>query len=450
MPDTLHYPHLAERVRGQKDLQPMLYGDFDFDAQPYRLATEPEDTSSLPGWVADRSDTLADPRVIELISTTTLLGDVVADPYASLMAERPFKELIEMLKLACREGIDAVPDAPPELCEFIASMEANPDWLDMELVEEGARQARIPAAFVSPLVTRGAFVATFMNTYAALPMALTGALGGRKAARRVNETASFFALTTLPGALERGGLGFEAAAMVRLMHSMVRYNALKRSDRWDPSIYGIPVPQVDQMPAGMLGVYLLAAGVRRGGRSEFTNGERALVEFTRYRCFLLGLPEELLPATVDEIVHVMHARAALLRDDFDDETCGALVRATMGAYLRAGDTIFDLAAEAVEKSYGKASFIRLFVDGDRKRAAAMGVDFGLGDALRIAGTAPLLFGQFLAVRTVADRIPLLRPVVDAYAIGVIKLCLAAYGNPEFTTDAEKYTPVKLATAAAAG
>src|SRR5689334_11456296 len=223
MPDAaVHYPALAERVRSQKDLQPRLYGEVDFDAQPYRLATEPDDESSLPGWVADRAPLLEDERVVELISTGTMLGDVVADPYAALMAERPFKELIDMLQLACREGIDAVPAAPPELEEFIASMEVTPDWLDMDLVEEGARQARIPAAFLSPFVTRGAFVATFMNTYAALPMALTGALGGSKAARRVNETASYFAVTTLPGALERFGPGFEASAMVRLMHSMVR------------------------------------------------------------------------------------------------------------------------------------------------------------------------------------------------------------------------------------
>src|SRR5262249_46758034 len=156
---------------------------------------------------------------------------------------------------------------------------ATPDWIDMDLVEEGARHARIPAAFVAPFVTRGAFIATFMNTYAALPMALTGALGGRRAAKRVNETSSFFTVTTLPGALDRYGPGFEAAAMVRLMHSMVRYNALKRSQRWDLHVYGIPVPQVDQMPAGLINIYFLAANLRRKGRSEFTARERAIVEF---------------------------------------------------------------------------------------------------------------------------------------------------------------------------
>ena len=440
MPEPMHHPELAERVRRQRDLQPVLYGDVDFAAKPYRLATEPGDESSLPRWVAPREPILADERVVELISTATMLGDVVGDPYASLMAERSFKELVDMLRVACREGIEAVPAPPPELEAFIASMEVTPDWLDMELVEEGARQARIPAAFAAPFVTRGAFVATFMNTYAALPMALTGALGGRRAARRVNETASFFAVTALPGALGRLGPGFEAAAMVRLMHSMVRYNALKRSDRWDVGVYGIPVPQVDQMPAGLINIYLLAAQVRRGGRSRFTDAERALVEFGRYRCVLLGLPEELLPASPDEILHVMNARAALLRDGFDDTTCGELVRATMSAYLRADDTPFDRVADAVERSYSKAFFIRVFRGGDRKAARAMGVSFGVGDVVRIGVTAPFVFGRMAAV-TAASRIPVLRDITDSYAIRVLRRRLASYGKPEFTTDAESYTPV---------
>jgi hypothetical protein len=448
MHEQLHYPDLAARVHSQAELQPELYGEVDFTAQPYRLAVGRDDVSSLPRWVGDRDAILDDGRVVELISTATMLGDVVADPYATLMAEHPFKDLIDMLKQACREGVESVPDAPRELAAFIAAMEPTPEWLDMDLVEAGARRARVPAAFLAPFVTRGAFVATFMNQYAALPMALTGALGGRRAAKRVNETSSFFAVTALPGALGRHGPGFEAAAMVRLMHSMVRYNALKRSDRWDLDVYGIPVPQVDQMPAGLLEIYLLAANIRRKGRSQFTDSERALVEFGRYRCFLLGLPQELLPADPDAILHVLNARAALLRGGFDDETCGELVRATMSAYLRADDTPFDRAAEAVEKSYSKAFFIRAFAGGKRETAREMGVQFGLGDVVRIGVTAPFVIGRMVTV-TAASRIPGLRAVTDSYAIRVLKRRLATYGKPEFATDAETYTPVVQPAAAAA-
>ena len=438
-----YYPELAQRVRSQRDLQPDLYGDFDFDQQPDRLTTEPGVKSALPTWVADRAAILEDDRVLELISTATLLGDVVADPYAALMASHSAAHLIDMLKTACRRGIEAVPDAPPELVSFIAAMEAAPQWIDFDLVREGARQERIPAALLAPFITRGAFIATFTNTYAALPMALTGALSGKRAARRVNETASFFAVTTLPGALDRYGPGFEAAAMVRLMHSMVRYNALKKSDKWDikwdKAIYGVPVPQVDQMPAGMIGQYLLARKVRRQGRTEFTAEERAVVEFARYRCFLLGLPEELLPAEPADIIHVMHARSALLRHGFDS-ICAELVRGTMAAYLRPDTTLFDRCADAVEKSFSKLTFVRAFCGGDRDVAEAMGVSLEPTDLVRIALTAPFIIGRFTAVSH-ASRIPVLRDITDAYVIGLIKLRLATYGKPEFTTDATHYTQV---------
>ncbi|MCK9249083.1 MAG: oxygenase MpaB family protein [Solirubrobacteraceae bacterium] len=436
---TLHHPELARRVREQAVRQPRLYGDLDLTARPYRLAIGPDDESSLPGWAGDRDELLADEELVELMSTATMLGDVVADPYASLMAERSFKELVDLLHRACRDGIDAVPDAPPELRALIAAMEATPEWLDMDLVEEGARHARIPSALVAPWVTRGAFLATFVNTYAALPMALTGALGGRKAARRVNETASFFAVTTLPGALDRHGPGFEAAAMVRLMHSMVRYNALKRSDRWDFDVYGVPIPQVDQMPAGMIGQYLSATRALREGRTTFTPRERALIEFGRYRCYLLGLPEELLPTEPGPIVRVMHGRAAMLRDGFDDDTCGALVRATMDAWLRPDRTPVDRALELVERSFGKSFFVRAFAGGNRDAARRMGVPINPLERAVATATAPLVFGS-VAAFVAADRIPVVRDVADASLVQLLKWQLASYGHPEFVTDHATYTP----------
>src|SRR3954451_15174128 len=164
MAAPLHFPELAERVRSQRDALPSLYGDVDFTTQPYRLTLDPGDESSLPKWVAGRDELLDDERAMELMSTATMLGDVVADSYAALMEQQSLKSLIDMLQLAGREGIDAVPGAPPELERFIASMEQQPDWLDMDLVREGARHERIPQALIAPYVIRGAFTATFLNT----------------------------------------------------------------------------------------------------------------------------------------------------------------------------------------------------------------------------------------------------------------------------------------------
>lgn len=430
---------LRERVRLQRDELPGMYGDIDFDLVPERLALGPDDVSDLPPFVRiTRDELLADTELIDTMTTATMLGDVVCDAYVARMPDFGMQRLIEMVRVACRDGIDAVEGAPTELVSFIEAMETVPEWIDLDLVERGARSERVSAAFAAPFAIRGAFLATFINEYAALPMAITGSLSDKRAARRVNETASFFATTVLPGGMRRDGPGFEAAAMVRLMHSMVRYNALRKSDKWDQARFGIPIPQVDQMPAGLISSFLLSAEVIRSGRSEFDDDERAQIEMARYRCHLLGLPEELLPTEPHTMVRVFLARAATLRKGFDDATCGELVRATMGAYLRPDRSIPNQVAESFERSFSTAFFIKFFLDGDADRAAEMGVHLDHGDKLKVAAAAPFIYGRLQAVRLL-DRIPPLRPVTDAWVTWTLRQRLRSYGHPEFRTDASTYT-----------
>lgn len=432
---------LQARVRHQRDELPVLYGDVDFDLVPERLALGPDDESDLPDHVkVSRAELLADHELVELMTTATMLGDVVCDAYVCLLPELGMQRLIEMVRTACRDGIDAVEDAPAELVAFIEAMEATPDWIDRDLVERGARAERVGAALVAPFAIRGAFLATFINEYAALPMAITGSLSDKRAAQRVNETASFFATTVLPGGMERHGPGFEAAAMVRLMHSMVRYNALRRSTRWDQERFGIPIPQVDQMPAGLIGAFLLSAEVVREKR-DFTEDERAQIETSRYRCFLLGLPEELLPTDPEGIVRVFLARAATLRKGFDDDTCGALVRATMAAYLRPDRSLPNRIGELIERSFSTTFFVKAFLNGDKQRAAEMGVELTPADLAIVALAGPFIIGRAKAVQLLR-QVPPLRPPVDAYVTWLLRQRLRSYGHPEFKTDASTYRHAK--------
>jgi hypothetical protein len=428
---------LWDQVRSQAVVTPAIYGTVDFDAVPERFAGaagEPNELRTVSE--AERAQLLADDRLMTLIRAYTVMGDRVADPYAALMPEYGFKRLIEMLEQACRHGIASVADAPPELRSFIAAMETVPDWLDMAMVEEGARIERAPMAIMSPIAIRAAFIATFMNRYSALPMALTGTLSNASAARRIKETATFFATSVLPGALARDGEGFRAAAMVRLMHSMVRFNAMRKG-RWDVSIYGIPIPQVDQMPAGLIGVTMMAAGVLREGRSEFTAQERARVELSRYRCYLLGLPEALLGTTPKEIVTLMAASLATLRSGFDDETCGNLLRATLGAYLPADNSPASRVFDRVEKGFSKVFFVKNYAGGDKAKAASMGVVPDALDKL-CYGIAAAVAGSRLLTYQFAMNIPMLAAAVDRRLVAIIGKQLADWGHAHFTTDASAY------------
>jgi hypothetical protein len=437
---------LQAKVASQKTALPALYGDVDFGIKPERFADEPVIENGPKGKFDEmRPQVLADAEKVARMRAYTMLGDTVADAYAALMPKYGFRGLIGMLKQACDHGVEAVPDAPPELVNFIRAMEATPDWVDMKLVEEGARQSREDAANYSPFVIRGAFIATFMNKYSALPMALTGTLSSDTAARRVKDTASFFITSTLPGALERHGPGFKSAAMVRLMHSMVRFNALKRSNVWDVKTFGIPIPQVDQMPAGLIGTFLLAFKITAKGRFEYTEVERARVELSRYRCFLLGLPEELAPATPKEMVDMMVRYDQTLRKGFDDATCGELTRATLAAYLPSDEKLGSKIFDRIERRFSKIFFLLSFLGGDKAKAEAMGVKITAGDWATFIACS-LFIGVRKGLYGIACRLPGASKLADRMLVKKLERMLDSYGHPAHTTDANQYRPTVLKAA----
>ena len=426
-----------DRIVRQRDELPGIYGQVDFTLVPERFdhaaAVDDERFADVRKAIVRVFDR---PELMETVRNYTMSGDRVADAYASLIPELGFRALVDMLDAACERGVDQVEGAPPELVAFIHAMEATPEWVDMALVEQGARAERIPMATATPLAIRGAFLATFLNKYAALPMTMTGTLSDEAAAKRVFETASFFTATTLPGALDRHGKGFQAAAKVRLMHSMVRYHLLS-SGRWDVATYGIPIPQVDQMPAGLIGVFLMSADLLRKGRTEFTAEEQARVELARYRCFLLGLPEDLLGETPQEIVDLLMARHVSLREGYDDEICGSLVRGTMAAELFDRSTVKGRVHTWLENGFSRFVLIKSFMGGDAAKAAAIGIEFDRKE--KVAATVAVgVIAVNTAFYTLGLRLPLAAKFVDARLNSKIAHLLDTYGHADFITDADKY------------
>jgi hypothetical protein len=427
----------ADRVAAQREEIPEVYGEVDFSIVPERYDAEASvDDERFASMRRAIGRVFDQPETMRVIRDATMTGDRLADAYAALIPEHGFQRLVEMLSTACSQGLDAVDDAPPELVALIESMEATPAWVDMDLVRRGARAERIPMATATPFAIRGAFLATFLNQYAALPMTMTGTLSDEAAAKRVFETASFFTATTMPGALERHGKGFEAAAKVRLMHSMVRFHLL-RSGTWDVATYGIPIPQVDQMPAGLIGVFLMAAQVLRKGRTEFTESERAQVELSRYRCFLLGLPEDLLGETPQEIVDLLMARHVSLREAYDDEICGSLVRGTMAAELFDRSSLGGRLHSLLENGFSRFVLIKSFLGGDAERAAGMGITFGPKEKAA-AGVAAATIAAQTAYFRLGLQVPVVRGLVDRQLDARLAHLLDSYGHADFVTDPHRY------------
>lgn len=432
---------LAETIASQAVQLPAMYGGVDFSITPERFTADADAQTELgPQFAARRPQLLADKEQVARIKAFTMHGDPVADAYAALIPQCGFRRLITMLDEACDRGLECVSSAPPELARFVREVKRLPAWLDAKLIEDGARAERNAYAHRAPFVIRGGFIATFMNKYAALPMALTGALSKESAARRVNETAIFFTTTVMPGALAPHGAGIKAAAKVRLMHSMVRFNILRHRERWDLKTYGIPIPQVDQMPAGLMSIFLLAQSALAKGRTTFTPAERARAELARYRCFLLGLPEDLLPETPQSIVDILLTRHATLRKGFD-ETCSALVRAMLAADLTSDHSLCGRVHARLERAFAKVYFVTNFLRGDKHAAASVGIELGLADYIGSAA-AGILIASTMAVYAIAAHIPLMREAADRSLVRKLTRQLARYGQAEFTTNADTYRPVR--------
>jgi hypothetical protein len=166
---------LTQRFWSSRRSSPRFTGQVDFGQLPERYNTDVDLNKMKPSRHRDYAQrVLENPELVERIRNYTMMGDKVADAYAALIPDFGFRSLVTMLERACDHGVETVEDAPEELVAFIRAMEATPDWVDMAMVEEGAKHERIPLGTISPFAIRGAFIATFMNKYTALPMTMTG------------------------------------------------------------------------------------------------------------------------------------------------------------------------------------------------------------------------------------------------------------------------------------
>ena len=182
----------------------------------------------------------------------------------------------------------------------------------------------------------------------------------------------------------------------------------------------------------------MAQKALRHGRTAFTPAERARAELARYRCFLLGLPEDLLADTPQGIVDILLTRHATLRKGFDDN-CAALVRATMTADLTSDHSLAGRLHAWLERGFAKVYFVTNFMRGGKSAAAKVGVQLGFADYLA-AAAAGILIASRMTAYAIAARIPVISDAADRSLVRKLTRQLALYGHAEFTTNADKYTP----------
>ena len=252
--------------------------------------------------------------------------DPLADDVVAMTHRLPRGKGRELLEQALTYGIERIADPPEELVAFFAAVDRTPYWLDSERLDRGARA--ITRAGLLGLFPLGdmSLMGGYLASRATKPLVGTGQLE-RMAARRLVETAVWWISVTTPGALRRGEDGYTAALRVRIVHAHVRAAMNGRPD-WDYDAWDRPINQVQTTGTLLLFSLVYLFGTQLLG-IRYTEQERAdIMHLWRYVGWLMGISEELLPASEDDAWRMLWLLAAteFIPDDDSKKLAAALLQ----------------------------------------------------------------------------------------------------------------------------
>lgn len=231
-----------------------------------------------------------------------------ADPVAEAFVDEVYLKQGQaagraMIDLALEKGVDAVPNAPESLKRMFAELEEEPEWLDWDKVEQGAKAFR----HYGPHMYSFAGAATleaYQENSVAKPLAFTGAYTGESANRRFLETAAFWIDVGGAGNLRPGGKGVETAMRVRVMHVFVRKRLLKHPE-WKLKEWGVPISQGDAILTLMGGSVAPALSLQAIGYRPRRREIEAMLHFWRYVGHIMGIQPRWYPETVEDGVRLL-------------------------------------------------------------------------------------------------------------------------------------------------
>lgn len=260
---------------------------------PARFRSAPERNAAIGrplaylGRVRRRDEALVD----EIGRRMLARDEVGAELAAALRRDASPRVTTTALQRAIADG--ARDDDPPALRRFVAALEREPDWLDRDLLERGARAYRRLGRSRDDVLLALSLIGGYRYVGPADLLVATGGLTGTTAMRRLGETTAWGYAVSRPGGMTRDGEGFRMTAHVRVMHALVNDRFERRED-WDATALGLPVNRSDL--AGTLALFSATAmlGVRVLGRRVPRQDAHAIMHLWRYIGFLMGVDEDWL------------------------------------------------------------------------------------------------------------------------------------------------------------
>lgn len=239
----------------------------------------------------------------------------VAETYHGDLGARRARDLVEK---AQRDGIDAVPEAPESMRALFEEFEQLPDWVDPQLVEEGAAVWRRWAYALGALGNAGTND-TYTEGWLAVPLSLSGGYAGERALHRYLETSRWWIEVCRPGAiLTPGSPARNISLHVRIMHVSVR-DRVRKHPEWDAERWGLPISQSAMLLTLLGGSVAPALGLFLLGHLTSPREMRAVLHFNRYCGHLVGVRcDGYFPETVADAWRILFMADAARSYDSGD------------------------------------------------------------------------------------------------------------------------------------
>lgn len=215
---------------------------------------------------------------------------VLADAIRTRAGE-PGRVTHAQLRAALAGGLDAVPEAPEALRDFIETVSDVPDWVDWDRVDRGGLVFRRLGQSAADVLLQLSLIGGYRFGGPSDLLVATGALTGGQTARRLAETQHWASSLGTPGALRPYAEAWRLTVHVRAMHALVNASF---TPTWDHARFGLPINMSDQ--AGTLGLFdgTVLVSCRALGIPVSRSDAADYMHMWRYVGWLMGVHEDFL------------------------------------------------------------------------------------------------------------------------------------------------------------
>lgn len=240
-------------------------------------------------------------RVIEALN----YGDNAMDRLITWIFEADSTHRKQLVNLAITTGDQGLRDYPEEIQRFFATLEQPPNWIDMDLLEEGIEFVNGVGSAAGYVLRDLALMGGYMLSGFNQTLLMTGALN-KGTSKRIAETAKWWLDCNEPKAMNPFHQGYKSTLQVRLVHGLVRHGLSNRPD-WDHHVWGVPISQIDMVATYLGFSSVMLGGLRKMGIPILPRESKAVMHHWAYVCWLMGVePKWLVKSETEGLVLLNH------------------------------------------------------------------------------------------------------------------------------------------------